>query len=501
MPLQRSPSMKLGVSAASFSLLLALTTSSCGRSGAPQPKRPNLLLISVDSLRRDHVGPYGYRPEFAGEEGTTPAIARLASEGVLFEDAKSTTCWTLPAHMSLMTGMPSALHGVTDNRKQLDPAITTLAEALRAKGYATAGFYSGPNLHPAFGFGAGFTTYQNCSGKEMPQAAFEEAISGGDSSELVSLHHDSHSGLSSQTLLSESRAWLENAADEEEPFFLFVHWWDPHYDYTPPAALGRKFDPGYVGEQTGTDFLDVRSVPKDRDLAHILALYDAEIRYTDDHIGQLLESLEKLELAEDTLVIFTADHGDEFFEHGYRGHQRTLYEEAIQIPLVMRLPGSLPAGKRAAGNASLQDVFATAADLLDIPAPDYGMGQSLRPLWERGDDGRTHYSELDLPHRDLQLSAIQSGDMKLIWDHTKDLGEVFDLRADPLEQNPISVSGLFSRDQTDALELGLLRTELARQERARKNIPRTPGFSGEHKLSDELAEELASFGYLEGGGE
>jgi len=498
MPLPHSPLRGFGVSAATFSLLLALLASSCGRADVPKTKRPNLLLISVDSLRRDHVSPYGYRPAFALGQETTPAIAKLAEEGVLFEDASSTTCWTLPAHMALMTGMPGALHGVTDNRRQLDPAITTLAEALQAKGYATGGFYSGPNLHPAFGFGAGFETYENCSGKVLSAAAFDHALAGGDNSELVALHHGSHSGLSSEALLTQSGEWLENAADGDQPFFLFVHWWDPHYDYTPPGELASAFDPDYTGKQLGTNFLDVRRKPKARDLEHILALYDAEIRHTDDHIGKLLERLEQLAMADDTLVVFTADHGDEFFEHGFRGHQRTLYEEAVQIPLVMRLPGVLPAGKRAAGNASLQDVYATVADLLDVPAPNYGLGASLRTLWEDGDDGRTHYLELNLPHRDLQLSAVRSGYTKVIWDHGSDTGEIFDLRSDPLEQTPRKFRGLFDQSQVGSPELALLRTELARLERSRAALPRTPGFSGDQELSESLADELASFGYLDG---
>lgn len=481
---------------------LALALSACASeedpgAGAARTGRPNLLLISVDSLRADHTTPYGYSPKHKPEVQTTPALQKLADEGILFEQGVSTTCWTLPAHMALMTGLPGALHQVTDNSRRLDPALTTLAEALKAQGFRTAGFYSGPNLHPAFGFGAGFETYQNCSGKDLPKGAFEAALTRGDNKDLVNLHKDSHSGLSSQALLDESSAWLEDAVDQDEPFFLFVHWWDPHYDYTPPKALAKSFDPEYRGKQTGVDFLSLARSPKPRDLDHILALYDAEIRYTDNHIGELLAKLEALNLTDDTLVVFTADHGDEFFEHGYRGHQRTLYEEAVQVPLVMRLPGVLPAGERVEGNAGLQDIFSTVADLLDVPMPSYEIGPSLRPLWETGDDGRQHFMELELAHRNVHMTSVRDGDTKVIWDHGKQRLEVFDLKADPLEQNPRVSIGPFDEGDEFAEQRALVAEHIARLEEQRKQLPATQGFRADHELSAELREELARMGYLD----
>lgn len=486
-------------------IALALACSACAPGDEPssspaKASRPNLLLISVDSLRADHTTPYGYKPKRQPGVQTTPALQKLADEGILFEQGLSTTCWTLPAHMALMTGLPGALHQVTDNRRRLDPAITTLAEALQDQGFRTAGFYSGPNLHPAFGFGAGFETYQNCSGKDLPADAFEAALAGGDNKDLVNLHKDSHSGLSSEALLAESSTWLEDAAAQDEPFFLFVHWWDPHYDYTPPKTLARDFDPDYRGKQTGVDFLSLTRSPKPRDLDHILALYDAEIRYTDNHIGKLLAKLEALDLADDTLVVFTADHGDEFFERGFRGHQRTLYEEAVQVPLVMRLPGVLPAGQRVAGNAGLQDVFSTVADLLDVPVPNYEIGPSLRPLWENGDDGRQQFMELNLPHRDIHLTSVRDGDTKVIWDHEEQRLEVFDLKTDPLEQKPRVSMGPFGAGDELAAHRDLITKHIARLEDQRKSLPATEGFQADHELSAELLEELARMGYLDSDG-
>ena len=482
-------------------LALALAATACAPADdAALTSRPNLLLISVDSLRADHTTPYGYRPKHQPTAQTTPALQKLADGGVLFEQAVSTTSWTLPAHMALMTGLPGALHRVTDNRRRLDPAITTLAEALQAQGFRTAGFFSGPNLHPAFGFGAGFETYQNCSGQDLPEGAFEAALAGGDNSDLVNLHRDSHSGLSSKALLDESSAWLEDAAAQAEPFFLFVHWWDPHYDYTPPKALAKSFDPDYRGKQTGRDFLSLARSPEPRDLDHILALYDAEIRYTDNHIGKLLAKLDDLNLADDTLVVFTADHGDEFFEHGFRGHQHTLYEEAVQVPMVMRLPGVLPAGKRATGNAGLQDVFSTVADLLNVPLPNYEIGPSLRPLWENGDDGRQQFMELELAHRDIHITSVRDGETKVIWDRAKQRLEVFDLASDPLEQNPRVATGPLADGDGFAAERALIAQHIARLEAQRKSLPATPGFRADHELSSELREELARMGYLDSEG-
>jgi arylsulfatase A-like enzyme len=471
---------------------LALVVALAGCGGSSEAQRPNVLLISVDSLRRDHLSSYGYRPIFAKDELTTPAVDGLVRDGVLFEDAVSTTSWTLPAHMALMTGLADTLHGVTDNAKRLDPAIDTLAELLSARGYHTGGFFSGPNLHPVFGFGAGFETYANASGLALPDAAFE--ASEDEANALLGIHGQSHKGLTSPEVNRRALAWLDDAAGGEEPFFLFLHYWDPHYNYVPPADYAARFDPSYTGGSDGSRFIETYDIKSSRARLHILSLYDAEIRYTDDHIGLVLARLDELGLADDTLVVFVSDHGDEFFEHKKKGHQRNFFDESIRVPMVMRWPGHLPAGLRIDPQVRLQDVLPTVAELVDIAPPAYVTGTSLVPLIEGASEGPpAQVFELNLPRRDTHRFGLRQKGLYVYWDQTKGEGAFYDLSTDPKEQRPTPLGKLADSDLPAAR---LLRARLAELEAARQYMPSTAGHSGLDGLPAELEADLRANGYL-----
>jgi len=471
---------------------LVLSSFGLGSCGSSEAVRPNVLVISVDSLRRDHVSAYGYTPIFAKGEATTPAVDALAAEGVLFEDAVSTTSWTLPSHMALMTGLEDTLHGVTDNAKRLDPAIETMAEVLGARGYRTAGFFSGPNLHPVFGFGQGFGQYENASGVELPDAAFEASAE--DENALLSVHNDSHQGLTSPEVNRRGLEFLDSAADTDEPFFLFLHYWDPHYNYVPPAEYAARFDPDYAGESDGSRFIYTYDIKSPRDMQHILSLYDAEIRYTDDHIARVLARLDDLGLADDTLVVFVSDHGEEFFEHGKKGHQRNFFEESIRVPMVMRWPGHLPAGERVIGQVRLQDVLPTVAELVDVAPPSYVTGTSLVDLVEGGGEAPpAQLFELNLPRRDTHRFGLRQSGLYVYWDQTEKTGAFYDLRTDPKELRPTPLGALATSDLPAAK---LLRARLAAAEEARASVPSTPGHTGLDGLPDELERSLRANGYL-----
>ncbi|HKX45321.1 MAG TPA: sulfatase, partial [Planctomycetota bacterium] len=337
------------------------------------------MLLSIDSLRPDHLSAHGRANAVEPGAPSSPGFDAFARGGVRFEQAVSTTSWTLPAHVALLTGLPDLLHGVTDNFKRLGDGHVTLAELFRDAGYRTAGFFSGPNLHPAFGFGQGFEAYEDRSRLDVAAARFE----GRELGDLRDVHLASHRAVTSPALLEGASAFLRAAAGEGRPFFLFVHWWDPHYDYLAPEEIARRFvDPAYRGDVSGAHAVDKTKAVGAEDVRHLRELYDAEVRFTDDHVARLLGVLDELGLADDTLVVWTADHGEEFYERGRWGHQRTLYDEVVRIPLALRWPGVLPAGVVATGQARLYDVYATLADLCDLPAPPWVEGASLRPLWE-----------------------------------------------------------------------------------------------------------------------
>ena len=400
----------------SISLALVLL-GACGGDKGESGESYNVLLISLDSTRRDLVGAYGFQAPHAPGVTSSPNLDALAAEGVLFRDAYATTSWTLPSHMTLMTGVPELVHGVEIDYLRPDPSRRTLAEVLKGYGYRTAGFYSGPYLEPRFGFARGFDRYESGYGAELSAATrrFVEAHTRGDANAATIASRDieslSHKDVSAATIVDGAIEEIGAAAAAGRPFFVFTHFFDPHYDYLPPEPHASTYDPDYGGQITGRDFwtneaisiFDQRlpsgrkRVVNDRDLEHIRALYAGELAWTDSQLGRLFEALEASGITDNTLVIVTADHGDEFFEHQGIGHRRTLYEEAVRIPMIMRLPGVLPEGVEVDGLVANDDIFSSVLELLDLPAVSGVLGDSVVPLVDgEGADERAVFGRMVL---------------------------------------------------------------------------------------------------------
>lgn len=269
---------------------------------------PNILLVSIDTLRADHLHCYGYSRQ------TSPTIDRLAAEGVLFETVAAPTSWTLPSHVTLLTALAPEQHGVVHHWARLGPESLTLAEVLRAAGYSTAGFVSAPYLGASYGFSQGFDLFDDAIATSGSAARWYDSI------------------ITSPRLYQRVGDWLTRWDDEgrERPFFVFLHMWDVHIDYIPPPPYDRLFDPDYRGTITGENLFHSERIHKDMDpldLRHIVSLYDGEIRYTDHYLGKILQVLERLDGLDNTLVVVTSDHGEEFFEHGRIEHKNALYDE------------------------------------------------------------------------------------------------------------------------------------------------------------------------------
>ncbi len=333
----------------------AVDTASGGRDAAKEAaaRAPvsNVILISIDSLRADRLGCYG------NAHGTSPMIDRLAHEGARFTNAMSTSSWTLPAHMSMLTGRDVLSHGVIADTDQLPDAVPTLAETLRKGGVTTGGIASTPLLAGHYGFQRGFDRY-------------DETI-------FTSPKYDVLRDEPASATTDLAMKWLRDAGGKR--FFLFVHYWDVHYDYLPPPPYDTMFDPDYRGSITGANFFGnpaVRRGMPQRDLDHLLALYDGEVRWVDDHIARLIAVVEELGIAEHTAIIVTADHGDEFFEHGFKGHGRTLYREVVQVPLIARVPGVKPETVVEAP-VSLVDLAPTVLSVMGIREPPGMDGSDL----------------------------------------------------------------------------------------------------------------------------
>lgn len=359
------------------------------RSGAPAvrpvaEKAPTVILVSIDTLRPDRLGCYGNR------QPTSPNIDRFAGEAVLFADAIAQAPSTLPSHATMLTSLLPEHHGAFFSRRTPLPAsIPTLASELRAAGYRTAAFTGGGQIAPEFGLDRGFETY----GVNIGGSDFESAV---------------RAGL----------GWLKENAGH--PAFLFLHTYEVHHPFTPEAALLDIFDKGYDGPLPGEISKELlhrintdETAITDRDLAHIVAAYDAEIRSVDSAFGQLLAGLGELALLEDSLLVFTSDHGEEFGEHGVVGwHSHTLFDELLRVPLLIRFPGGRDGGLSIERQVRLLDLAPTVLATVGVAAPSTFEGIDLARVIGGLTTPLPAVSQLDLPVGEIELS-LRAGGWKL----------------------------------------------------------------------------------------
>jgi choline-sulfatase len=373
----------------------------------PPPRRPSVLLITIDTLRADHVSAYGYAVR------TTPRLDRLASEGVLFEQAYAGTTVTGPSHATLLTGRPARAHGVVRNGYRLPPGEETLAGILKARGWATAAVVSAYPLNRRFGLATGFDAYDD---------TFLAAESSEPRSRWEGRALDEPYDRRADATTRRAAAWLAQRV-AGAPFFLWVHYFDPHTPYDAPAAWRL---PG-AG-------------------AGVHEAYDAEIRFADDQVGKLLDVLEARGDARDTLVVVTADHGEGLGDHGELHHGPVVYEEAVRVPLMMRFPNRLPAGARRSDLVESLDVAPTVLELLGQPARRGFLGQSLvSAAHGKASDARRFVivqSEYD-EGADETVFGIRQGHTKYIETRTGGATrrrELYDLGSDAAERKDLSVA-------------------------------------------------------------
>jgi arylsulfatase A-like enzyme len=440
-------------------------------SGAGIAKGYNFVLMSIDSLRADHMSAYGYARE------TSPEIDAMAADGILFEQCSSTTSWTLPAHMSMHTGRSLLGHGVIDDDRRLSADVPTLAEQFHGAGYATGAVVSAPYVEARYGVSRGFDHYD------------DETVS-------FATNNESYKSVTGPLVIDTATEWVEANADR--PFFMFLHFWDVHYDFAPGPPYDRMFDPDYEGDVTGDDFYFSDAIHPgmdERDLEHVIALYDGEIRLVDDQIKRFRQNLDRLGLGEKTVIVVVSDHGDEFFEHARKGHHRTLYEEVIRVPMVFYVPGAPveARGRRVKSESSIIDIAPTMLSLAGIGKLQGVEGRDHAPLFSGAPEpvGRAVFAEL---YRKGSLNvqvSIRQGGKEAIHHFGRRRLEVFDISNDPLEQDP--------RSAAEAREWGLMdamRDWLDVRWRAFERRERSGG--SEHVEADSATTEaLRALGYVE----
>jgi len=424
-PLPPMPTRAVRAAAALTALLAAGTALALGACGGGDGARPNLVLVSIDTLRPDHLGCYGYERE------TSPAIDRLASEGVRFSDASSTTPWTLPSHASLLTGLYPSRHGVKSHDVSLADSIETLATRLYREGWATMAVVNSHNLSQRYGLDQGYERFEYVS--EWSDIDSPDRFLQNKFDEIVEI----------------AEGWLEER--DERPFFLFLHTYDVHTDFRAEPEYERMFAGPYRGPIDGTtmQLVEARDAGLElppRDVRRLLDLYDAEIRQMDDTLGGLLGYLDRAGLAENTYFVLVSDHGEEFMEHGSLLHGRTYFQEVIAIPMLFRGPG-VPAGMVVDEPVSLVDTTPTLLALLGRSPSGELDGADLSPLWRRSPDAprsrflfaeADHKIRIDGEQRDDVLRMVRIENHKLIHDRVRERSELFDLAADPQEREDLA---------------------------------------------------------------
>ncbi len=363
---------------------------------------PNIVLLSIDTLGAGHLDLYGY------PRSTAPFLgAGIASGGVVFEHVVAEASTTDPSHMTMFTSLPAAVHGVTCCLKGLEVPVVTLAEVLRSNGYRTAAFTEDGPLAHARGFSLGFDRYGENASEDVlrPEGQIERTF-------------------------AQAREWLE--AHSRTPFFLFLHTFQVHEPYNPPAThAGRFVDVPVAGPPAAKQHVD---------------RYDAEIRFVDDSLKGLYEWMEAEGANDGTIWVVLSDHGEEFLEHGSFGHGTLPYETVLHVPLVIRGPG-VRAGEREPSLVRHIDLMPTLLELAGIEAPAGLLGESFAALVTRG-PGRRAWSDRPafsaswhLPNGlEPPARAVRVGDHKLIRHRRNGTSrvELYDLAADPEERHDIA---------------------------------------------------------------
>ena len=438
------------------SLAGSLLLSSCGKKQNIQ-KTTNIILISIDTLCAAHLGCYGYK------RPTTPTLDKLASEGMLFEDVSAPSPWTLPAHASLLTGLYPNRNGLKSHFKYLPDDVVTWAEVLREHGYLTAAIINSHNLSNRYGLDRGFDDF----------TYVKESLKLAEPTKVEAKAHE----------------WLSK--HNGKPFFLFLHYYDVHSDYHSLPQYEKQFVRPYQGKTDGSTRQllyfrkDLFSLDDD-DAKHLIDLYDAGIRQMDDGMARLFALLEEKDLLDNTLIIVTSDHGEEFLEHGGVLHGRTQFQEIIHVPLLIRGPG-IPHSKRLRHIASLVDVMPTILTLLGISPPASLDGINLCPLWQKSNaqlPQRFIFAEADHNNAIHDVKrAIRHQQYKLHYDRSSKEAQLYNLSDDPEEKVDVA----HKHTQLVDTMLSSLKDFM--------NISKTGRALG--SLSPEEIKSLKSLGYLQ----
>ncbi len=390
-----------------YLILLVSIFSGCG-----SDRRPNVLLILVDTVRSDHLGCYGY------DRNTTPTLDSLAHSGTRFSRVMSGSPWTLPSMTTTFTGLPERVHRARLQNTTfygVDPSLPFLPVMMNRAGYRTAAFFNVIYMSEHFGFHRGFEHF-DCQG-------------------LVEL---SNSRIA-ETTVDDFLEWLDSDEDDA-PFFAAVHFFDPHATYDPPSPYDTMFaDPSYSGDfgkewGIGNDMLEANSgqISIDADgIANLINLYDGELAYTDAELGRLFAALRARDLGEETLIIVIGDHGEEFGEHGKFTHGHSLHAELLQVPIILSGSGVVAGSVDSTLSGNI-DVFPTILAAAGLESPDNLTGRDLRISLS---DNQRVLAASGLG--ESREACVRELDSKVIWNVDSDSSYMYNQALDPTEMLPL----------------------------------------------------------------
>jgi arylsulfatase A-like enzyme len=329
--------------------------------------KPNVLLISVDTLRFDHISCYGYRKK------TTPNIDRIASEGTIFRENFSTAIWTPPAHASMFTGLYVSEHGVYGENR-LNDNIPTISTVLQENGYQTAGFVNNSQVGELVGLAKGHETFNEIWKGISKRSIIKRGINGSIQIVKKWLGYDDMGANKTNNLF---KNWIKKKRDHQRPFYTFIHYIEPHNPLNPPRKYKKKHTKKSMLSNINLNKIKkvadnpliclVKNIElNEQEIDWLKSLYDAEIEYTDAKIGEILNILKTARLYDNTLIIITSDHGEHFGEHGLWSHAASMYNEVLRTPLIIKYPKGLKYKRDENGCTQVVDIFPTVMEIAGI---------------------------------------------------------------------------------------------------------------------------------------
>lgn len=466
--------MAVAAAAAVSGLAWSMATGPAPQS--PLPAKPNILVITIDTMRADHLGCYGYFRE------TSPHIDALAKESIVFENCNAPMAQTLPTHTSLFTSVYPREHGIVANIAQTggmykpSPVLQTFATAIGKQGYATAGFVSAEPVKKIGGIAAGFAKWYEPDDKKVEADWTNRKIF----------------------------EWID-AGGLKEPFFMWVHYFDPHAKYEPPAPYDTMFTDDekldkYMtdrafGMEAGKERAGKENHTKIKKSKESINLYDGEVRWTDENIGKLFAKLKEKGVWDKTVIVLTGDHGEGLGQHNLTGHGN-IWGEQLHVPLLIHVPGQAP--RRVATRVTSPDILPTVLALVpSIPGADFlKQASGVNVLAPNLDANRPLYAQLP-GSRTVMVHALTLGDWRFIR-HPAKGDMLFNLKDDPFELHNLADK---SADRASQMREELQKVAIAQSANGKKNKAGEVIKPEDNEAVKAAVNNLKAFGYVEGGSE